>query len=90
MARCYPSKCQGADNACHRVISERRDEIQDMESDDNLVVPRAQAYLGPPSTMMNGSMRQVFKVSPLDILNRRHLERADARTQLLNTLFQLV
>ena len=50
----------------------------------------AQADLGPPSTMINGSMRQVFKVSPLDILNRRHLERAHARTQLSKTLFQLV
>lgn len=31
-------------------------------------------HLGPPSTMMKGSMRQLFRVSPLDRLNRRHLD----------------
>ena len=30
-------------------------------------------HLGPPSTMMKGSMRQLLRVSPLDRLKRRHL-----------------
>ena len=33
-------------------------------------------HLGPPSTMMKGSMRQLFRESPLDRLNRRHLHMA--------------